>query len=75
MDVYTERPNGYALEAKDRPLATSNHGSVRVPTVDEALPYTPFSSIIPFSPGTSLSKFTLILVMSRSGPLAHPAFF
>lgn len=74
MDVYTERPNGYTLEAKDRPLAASNHGTLRVPTVDEALPYTPFSSIIPFDPGTSLSKFTMILATSRSGPLTHPLF-
>lgn len=30
------------------------NGHARIPTVDEALPFTPFTSILPFHPGTYL---------------------
>lgn len=32
--------------------------SLRAPTVDEALPFSPFTSIVPFSPGKHLLPFT-----------------
>jgi hypothetical protein len=40
---------------------TANGGGLpfRPPTMDEALPYSPFTSILPFSPGTLLSHLSV----------------
>lgn len=44
-------PNGQRAHSNGGPAPAPGAGGVRLPTVNEALPYTPFSSIIPFSPG------------------------
>ncbi|KAK5121425.1 hypothetical protein LTR85_005257 [Meristemomyces frigidus] len=43
-------PNGPGARSNGVPAAAPRASGLRVPTVGEALPYTPFSSIIPFSP-------------------------
>ena len=42
--------------------ASGSVSNMRIPTVHEALPYSPFSSIIPFSPGTMSSPFPILAV-------------
>jgi hypothetical protein len=61
MDNYTGMPNGHPPQANGDPSPASRPRERRAPTVTEALPYTPFSSILPFSPGTSIFSihFTL----------------
>ncbi|KAK5131601.1 hypothetical protein LTR08_000788 [Meristemomyces frigidus] len=43
-------PNGEGARSNGVPAPAPRAGGLRVPTVGEALPYTPFSSIVPFSP-------------------------
>lgn len=43
--------NGAGVYSNGLPAVGLMAGGLRVPTVGEALPYTPFASIIPFSPG------------------------
>ena len=50
--------NGNAPESNGYPVPSGGSARrLRMPTVHEALPYTPLSSIVPFSPGESV--FTL----------------
>ncbi|KAM3424629.1 Sister chromatid cohesion protein [Cercospora zeina] len=42
--------NGLETDGGRPPAATSQAGKLYIPTVREALPYTPFSSIVPFNP-------------------------
>ena len=44
-------PNGEEAHSNDAPPPAPPAVRFKVPTVGEALPYTPFSSIVPFSPG------------------------
>ncbi|CAK1357996.1 unnamed protein product, partial [Cercospora beticola] len=46
-----ESANGLQTEGGRAPAASTSHaGKLYIPTVREALPYTPFSSIVPFNP-------------------------
>lgn len=49
------RANGLPPGAEAGPRLQSHTGGLRIPTVFEALPYSPFSSIVPFNPGQSYS--------------------
>ena len=49
---YLQNGRGQAAPTNGYPRETSSQmGKLRVPTVNEALPYSPFSSIVPFNPG------------------------
>lgn len=58
-------PNGYGPRTNGLPPAPGPHSqasNLRIPTVNEALPYSPFSSIVPFNPGKS-DPFTFRLAL------------
>ena len=49
-DGHAPPTNGTSSQASHQ----GDHGWLRTPTVAEALPFTPFSSIVPFNPGKTL---------------------
>lgn len=50
---YLRNGHGQAAQQNGYPPETmSQMRKLRVPTVNEALPYSPFSSIVPFNPGS-----------------------
>ncbi|KAF2771455.1 ARM repeat-containing protein [Teratosphaeria nubilosa] len=47
---WQQAANGHAPETNGQPGPSTGSTELRAPTVSQALPYTPFSSIVPFSP-------------------------
>ncbi|KAI7522157.1 hypothetical protein KC331_g19410, partial [Hortaea werneckii] len=51
MDNHShQQPNGHSLYGHGDSGPAHNANGLRVPTVQEALAYTPFNSVFPFSP-------------------------
>ncbi len=63
------RLNGVAPQNKAGNVPASADGKLRTPTIYEALPYTPLSSIVPFTPGMSALICYGQLSTSRFTPL------
>ncbi|KAK5742872.1 Sister chromatid cohesion protein 2 [Elasticomyces elasticus] len=61
-------PSHVAGPSNGIPASSSGGGGIRVPTVHEALPYTPFTSIIHFSPAESIPPPLAI-------PTPSPSYF
>ena len=52
MDNHSyQQSNGHGLYGHGHSASAHNANGLRVPTVQEALAYTPFNSVFPFSPG------------------------
>lgn len=52
MDNHShQQSNGYGLYGQGHSRTDHNANELQVPTVQEALAYTPFNSVFPFSPG------------------------
>lgn len=57
-----QQPNGYGPHGNGVPGPVPSGSGLHVPSVRDALTYTPFSSVFPFSPGRCI--FTLSYIAS-----------
>lgn len=67
----SKQTNGTAPHGDPSQQLPNTARKLRAPTVQEALPYTPLSSIVPFTPGMPEPHFQL--TVSHSIPLPHIA--
>ena len=56
--------NGQGLYGQSHSRPAHNANGLRVPTVQEALAYTPFNSVFPFSPGMCEPSHSIALPLS-----------
>ena len=66
LNGYVPPTNGFPshAEASDD-HGSDGHGWIQTPTVAAALPFTPFSSIVPFNPGMRTSGLRHVMTICR----------